>query len=302
MAGVGRCRSGWCGGLLNNGRMPSSQAWARIRQWFETAGRIRVRSRLRDTRAGRLWHHGSRFELMHRAMGFAALGFVTMIPLLIVVAALDPVNRSGFELWIVNGMGLDESSADAAHELFSTPPRVINTTSAFSAVLLALFGLTFASRVQTGYEQIWELKPSPWHQVWRQLLWLTALTAYLFAEIQSEAVLREGAGPVALRTVLTFVFGVLFFWWGQHLLLAGRVSWWALLPGAVATMLGLVGLRAFSSFVFAPLIVSSTGTYGAVGTLLIVQSWLIGVGFVVFGGSLLGHHMHEWRTGVPRSG
>lgn len=245
-------------------------------------------------RAGRLWQHGSDFELLHRAMGFAAMGFVTMIPLFIIVAALDPVHHTGFELWVVNGMGLQEEAARAVHRLFSTPNRVVNATSAFGAVLLAVFGLTFAASVQTGYAKIWGVTSGPWHKVWRQLFWLTALTAYLFAEIQSEDLLPEAVWQVLLRGALTLLFGVLFFWWGQHLLLAGHVSWSALFPGAVATMAGLVGLRGFSHLVFSPLIVSSTGTYGAVGTLLIVQSWLVGVGFVVFGGSLLGHHIHDW--------
>jgi hypothetical protein len=46
--------------------------------------------------AGRVWHDlrfkdlcrsGKEFELMHRAMGFAALAILTVTPLLIVVAA-----------------------------------------------------------------------------------------------------------------------------------------------------------------------------------------------------------------------
>ena len=60
-------------------------------------------------------------------------------------------------------------------------------------------------------------------------------------------------------------------------------------------MLGLVGLRAFSSLVFSPLIITNAVTYGAVGTVLIVQCYLIGVGFVVIGGALLGRHVHESR-------
>ena len=53
-------------------------------------------------------------------------------------------------------------------------------------------------------------------------------------------------------------------------------------------MFALVGLRLFSQLVFAPLIVSSALSYGAIGTVLVVQSWLIGVGFTVFAGALVG--------------
>lgn len=250
----------------------------------------------RDTALGRLWYRGREFELLHRALGFAALAFVTMVPLLIVVAALAPVHRAGFERWIVNGMGLSGDASVAVRRLFARPREVIDATSAYSAVVLAVFGVPFAGMVQTGYERIWGLPPGPWHKVWRQVLWLTALTAVLFAEIQSEVLLDDGVHQAVVRGMLAILAGTLFFWWGQHLFLAGRVSWAALLPGAVLAMVGLAGLRAFSSLVFTPLIGSGTGDHGAVDTLLVVQSWLIGVGFVVFGGPLVGCHIHHHRV------
>lgn len=247
----------------------------------------------RRSAAGHVWRHGGELELLHRAMGFAALGLVTLAPLLIVVAAAAPFQERGFALWVVDGMSLSGHPADAVQGLFTAPPKVLSATSAFSVLLLALFGVSFGGSVQTGYEKVWHLPPGQWHTAWRRVVWLAALTAYLFAEAESGAVLRDGWLQSLARVALTVLFGVLFFWWGQWLLLGGRVPWRALLPGAVATMLGLVGLRGFSYLVFSPLIVSNAVTYGAVGTVLVVQSWLIGVGFVVFGGAMLGRHLHE---------
>jgi membrane protein len=61
----------------------------------------------------------------------------------------------------------------------------------------------------------------------------------------------------------------------------------------VATVAFLAGLRAFSTLVFEPLIATNAVTYGAVGTVLIVQSWLIGVGWVIYGGQLFGRWFHD---------
>jgi membrane protein len=96
------------------------------------------------------------------------------------------------------------------------------------------------------------------------------------------------------RILLSMCVGVLFFWWGPHFLLSRQVPWRYLLPGALATMAGLVGLRGFSYLVFTPLLVTNAISYGPVGTVLVVESWLVGVGFVVYGGALLGRLVCEW--------
>ncbi|MEU6507074.1 ribonuclease BN [Streptomyces sp. NPDC046942] len=260
------------GGAVKRWRRGLHRAW----EW------LRVRA---------LIEHGRELELMHRAMGFATLALVTLAPLLIVVAAADPLARGGFASWLTDGMGLSGTSAHALTDVISPPRNVVGTTSAFGLVLLGVFGVTFGGSVQNAYERIWGVAAGPWHRVWRQATWLLVLTAYLYQEAATKA-----AVPGSQRVVLSAVTGVVFFWWGQRFLLGGQVHWRSLLPGAVATVLGLVGLRAFSYLVFTPLIVTNALSYGAVGTVLVVESWLIGVGFVIYGGALLGRWFveHHW--------
>jgi membrane protein len=202
------------------------------------------RAVLRGT--GRVWHdlrfkdlyrNGAEFELMNRALGFAALAILTIIPLLIVVAAADPAPERGLAVWV-----------------------------------------------------IWGLPAGPWHKIWRQVVWLTVLTAYIFAEATTGTVTHGGLAATGTVAVLP---GIVFFWWGLRFLLGGRVSYLAAVPGAVATILGLGGLRVFSGLVFEPLVASNAVSYGALGTVLILQSWLIGVGWVVYGGQLFGYWFHD---------
>ncbi|MEV7128342.1 ribonuclease BN [Streptomyces sp. NPDC093260] len=241
-----------------------------------------------------LVRRGRDLELMHRAMGFATLSLVTLAPLLIVVAAADPLGQGGFAYWLVDGMGLSGRSARVLTDIISPPVKVISTTSVWGGVLLAVFGVSFAGSVQNGYERIWGLPPGPWHRVWRQLTWLAVLTAYLYQEVLNRQQF-QGLERVAVATST----GALFFWWGQRFLLGGQVPWWRLLPGAIATMVGLGGLRVFSNLVFTPLIVDNAVSYGTVGIVLVVESWLTGVGFVVYGGAMFGRWFceHHW---LPR--
>ena len=254
----------------------------------------------RDLRFEDLYRSGKEFELLGRATGFAALAMLTVFPLLVVVAAASAATHHGVAVWVVYGMGLTGSSARAVGQVFSAPTRVLSTTSAFSLLLAAVFGVTFAGNVQAGFERIWGLPAGPWHKIWRQAVWLAVLIAYIYAAATVGSVTRNSPAETVSRVLVAVVLGVVFFWWGLRFLVGGRVSYLAALPGAVATMAFLAGLRAFSGLVFQPLIVSNALTYGALGTVLIVQSWLIGVGWVVYGGQLFGRWFHDaWlRTWV----
>src|SRR6201987_1075617 len=134
-----------------------------------------------DLRFKDLYRSGEEFELMTRALGFAALAILTVIPLLIVVAAADPAPERGLAVWVIDGMGLSGSSADAVALVFSAPGRVLGPTSVFGVLLVGVFGVSFAGSVQAGFERIWGVPAGPWHKVWRQAVWLGGLPAHIFA-------------------------------------------------------------------------------------------------------------------------
>jgi membrane protein len=246
-----------------------------------------------DLRFKNLYRSGKEFELVQRALGFGALAILTVIPLLILVAAANPTPHRGLAGWVVYGMGLTGSSADAVTRIFSAPARVLGTTSVFSALVLSVSGVALAGSTQVGFERIWGLPAGPWHKIWRQAVWLVALIAYIYAAATVGSVTHGGPAETAGRVAVAVVLGIAFFWWGLHFLVGGRVSYLAAMPGTVATVVGLTGLRAFSGLVFEPLIASNAVTYGALGTVLIVASWLIGVGWVVYAGQLFGRWFYD---------
>lgn len=250
--------------------------------------------RMAESPAGLAWNRGREMELMHRAMGFAALGFLTLVPLLVVVAAADPVSAHGFARWLVQALGVSKESQQEVEELFGVPGQALQRTTAFGLAALAVFGLTFGSAVQTGYEKVWDLPTARWHTMWRHVVWLALLILFLMTFVNTP---EPGSALVSAVTAAADLIGTfLFFWASQRLLLGGRVRWRALLPGAVLTALAMLGLRVFSQLVFSPLIASNAVTYGPFGTVLVVQSWLVGVGVVVYGGAIAGRIVHEART------
>ncbi|OKJ64803.1 ribonuclease BN [Streptomyces sp. CB02009] len=255
----------------------------------------RIRSGIRRVRAGHRWGPVSELDLWQRALGFAALGFLTLIPLLIVVSAAGAGSGKGFAQWLGDALGVSEPARMEIERLFALPGQVRRTTTAFGLTLLAVFGLSFGTVVQSGYEKVWDLPPARWRARWRHVLWLAVLLGVLYL-LAVAAFWRRGptGGAVSLLS------GILFFWWSQRLLLGGRVGWTALLPGAVATVLGLLGLRVFSHLVFSPLIASSAVSYGPFGAFLVIETWLVAVGVVVFGGALAGRLFDDELPRVAR--
>ncbi|MFE2560147.1 YhjD/YihY/BrkB family envelope integrity protein [Streptomyces sp. NPDC059352] len=256
--------------------------------WFH-----RLHTRVLTSPVGLAWNRGRAMELMHRAMGFAALSLLTLVPLLIVVAAADLASGQGFARWLIQGLGVSEVSEEEVERLFGQPGQALQRTTAFGLAALAAFGVTFGSAVQTGYERAWDLPTARWHTMWRHVVWLAVLVAALLLFVATPVPEESPASTTVFVAVADLVGTFLFFWWSQRFLLCGRIRWRALAPGAALTALGLLGLRIFSQLVFSPLIASNAVTYGQFGTVLVLQSWLVGVGFVVYGGALVGRLVHE---------
>ncbi|MFG2761437.1 ribonuclease BN [Streptomyces wuyuanensis] len=262
----------------------------------------RLGRRLRDSLRGGPGEEGGDLELINRSLGFAAMSFLTLVPLMIVLAAADPPQAAGFAHWLSRALSTSSAAELEIQQLFAPPRRVLRATTSFSLAVLALFGVTFAAAVQTGYEKVWDLEParsgsSHARVLTRHVLWLCLLVGYVLVftntPLRSESVITTAQGTAGAVLITLMVL-----WASQKILLGGRAEWKALLPGALASTVGLLGLRLFSHLVFSPLIVASAVAYGTVGTILVVQTWFVGVGFVLYGGALVGRVLYEeaWRT------
>ncbi|WP_052442640.1 YhjD/YihY/BrkB family envelope integrity protein [Streptacidiphilus neutrinimicus] len=252
-------------------------------------------------RLGEVWRRGREVELLERSMAFGALFLVTLMPLLVIIAAASATRGAGLAQWITDAMGLTGQGAQAVRQLFTSSGRTLSTTTAGSVAAVTVFGVSLMAAVQGAFERIWDLARGPWHSAARQAVALAGLVGYLLAAAWSGSPGRGTALQPGLRIAVTVVGGVLVFWWLQWLLLASRVEWRLLLAGAVATVLAQVGLWFFSTWVLAPLLVANAVSYGTIGTVLVVVSWLVGVGYTIYAGALFGRVLThpDPRTAAP---
>jgi membrane protein len=96
-----------------------------------------------------------------------------------------------------------------------------------------------------------------------------------------------------VTSVLGLPLAFLWAWWTQHLLLSSRVPWRSLIPGAIATTVGLVGLAVGMSIFLSNSIVSNFDRYGPIGVVFVMMSWMLGFSIVMLGGPMAGHIWHQ---------
>ncbi len=223
----------------------------------------------------------SQTDFMNRAMLFAALLLLIMIPFMIVVSA--SVGRS-FSAALTRSMGLDSRAADVVASVFGNGASSSGTSTGSLSVLTVVGVFAVVSALQGLYEDIFGLAHKGLRGFWRWVVWAAALMGFAAGISEVGGLLENSVG----LGVVSFILLTAFFWWTLHFLLARRIAWRQLLPSAVATAVFWIGLGVFSSIFFSSAIVSNYHRFGAIGVLLLLMSWLIAVGVVIILGAVVG--------------
>jgi membrane protein len=214
------------------------------------------------------------------AVLLSAYFFLTMIPVLLVSASYAYRDPTVLAVRIEHRLGLHGQTAS----LFSTV-MVGAGEHKLSAVAIAIidlffFGLGFARVYQLVQARSWGLDLRK--VITDQARYAEVLAAMVFGVMLFVVQTRELRGqPSWIGWVLDIgwlALLLLFFVWAPRLLLHHRVPARDLLPGAVFTLIGLVGLRIVSSLLFTHWLNWYSTTYGAFGIIIAVFFWIILMG------------------------
>ena len=123
------------------------------------AGRERAQPLLAwadGTLLGRLWRRLLEIEFVERSIALAAKAFVSLLPLLIVVAAFVPETlRSGLIESLVSRFGLSGEALTYVQNAFATPDQIRASTSILGLVLTVLFAVSFTTATQRVFLRAW---------------------------------------------------------------------------------------------------------------------------------------------------
>jgi membrane protein len=232
-------------------------------------------------------------------MLFGAGLLVSLLPLLILLSAFASERVDDD---IARHLGLDRRASAIVTQLFTTAPARLNVATATSLLFVLAGTLAVASSLQQIYEKVFGQPHRGVRDLPRLLIWIAVLFGVLASESLVGPPVRGAPGGAEFIELVTFAVLAPFFWWTMHFLLGGRVGWRRLLPSAISTgvLFGLLGV--FSSLYFSSTIISDSQTYGSIGAVFSIMTWLIAIGAVIIMGAVMGtvwYARHSEITSTP---
>jgi membrane protein len=224
-------------------------------------------------------------EGAQQATVLAAQAFTSLIPFLVVAAALGP-GDSDLGDRIVERFSLDGSAARSVQSLFNDAGEVESAVTWVGVGILVLSSLSFTRAMQRMFQRAYGTEARGPKDMLQGLLWLAAFAAW----ITTSSALRDevkDVGGVVLAVTVTGVLGFMLWLWSPMILL-GRRDWRRLAPGAVVSAI-LNTLAGVSAAIYVPILMTwSAERYGLIGVAFTMQSYLLVLGFVAVIGAVVG--------------
>jgi membrane protein len=253
----------------------------------------RLRAKTEATTAGEVQRRVSELDILNSAAILSALGMVLVVPALVSLAAILPVGSShGLAASWMRHLALSPEAAAAVRTLFSSGEIVHTSTTVVSALFTIVSAYAWPLQLQRAYLKIWSLPSRGMRDLWRPVLWVPSLFC-LVGLVAASGRIFSGVLGAFLTALIGLPVALGWAWWTQHLLLSGRIRWRALLPGAIATAVGLALTSVVSAAFLSKAIIYNSGRYGPLGVVFVMMTWLTAFSVVILAGALTGHTL--WR-------
>ncbi|GAA1667851.1 YhjD/YihY/BrkB family envelope integrity protein [Streptomyces yatensis] len=226
-------------------------------------------------------------NVLEAATRLAAQAFLTALPLLMAVAAFVPDTLQNLLADSLRSVvGVRGDVLDEVRRTFISRGTAKNTSGAVGLLVALVSATAFSRALQAICERCWGLPRAAVRvTAWRWLLWLLVWLAVLLVQ----APVRRGFGTgIVSGLVLSLLSAVLLWWWTQHLLLSGRVTWTYLLPGAALAGVGTVLLGYLSRLLMPVAMARSLADFGPLGPVFTLLTWLIVVFLIAVAGLATG--------------
>lgn len=238
-------------------------------------------------------------DVRDRVLMLAGQAFIALVPLLVVTATImTSSDGQGLADYFIGKFDLTGTAAETMHLLFTRPPDVVSGVSVLSLVIVLFSVNSFARTLRRTVDRAWRLpylgfRGAPYGVLGVLLMVGASALVTWVAGIARDA----GLGSLVIVPLL-LGFAVLGWALVLHLLLARRVPFRALWPGAAYGALAQIAAGWGSGLYLPGLIGRNSERYGVIGVAVGLVWWLVVLAAVMVSVSVVSAELGRARAGI----
>jgi membrane protein len=243
--------------------------------------------------------------LVDRGMTLAAHTFTSVLPILIVVGAVQSRLDARTAAIFAEHMGFDAATAETLEKSLPGDAQELRATGVIGAILV-IAATSFARALERSLRRIWRTPGVSLKFAWR---WLAAVAAVVIGVAVVVAtriiILDDGTLPVIEFIAEVVLWGAL--WWvASWIVVNRRISLRELLPGSVLAGIGFAVAGRFGRVFLPPLLADSALRFGVLGMAFTYIGWLLVLACILLIAVTVGRVVYltnsgrAWRHSVLR--
>jgi len=236
-----------------------------------------------------VWERMLEIEFVDRSVALAGKAFVSLFPLIIVVAAFVPPSvRTSIFSSLTHRLGVRGHALEISKQAFASADQIRRATGILGLVLTVFFASSFTTALQRVYLRAWRRPPGrKAGEYIRGPVWFLALllTMAVLGGLRS----LLGNGPMLVVFAVLSLVGTTTLWWfTSWYMLMGQVRWRALLPSAVTTAIAMAGYGVSASIWMPNVVTKNESQFGFFGVALALVTWFSGAAIAILVGACAG--------------
>jgi membrane protein len=228
-------------------------------------------------------------EVFDRSMTLAAQAFTSLLPLIIVAAAIRHGDTRPIGQGMSQYLGLNNSATQVIERSIPDASEMLSALGWFGAVLLLASATAFSRALDRFYARVWSIRRPGLRGAWR---WVAVLAAILIgvALVQfTRSIMRSDGGYIVLTFILESALWTLIWLAAGWIILNRAIRVRSLLPGAMLCGIGLALTGGFGRIYLPIALTSAAQQFGALGITIAYIGWLFILMFIVVVGVTVGH-------------
>jgi membrane protein len=225
--------------------------------------------------------------LVDRAMTLAAHAFTSVIPILIVLAAVrSRVDEASTPIF--TEMGFDEHTADLLQASLPTGSQELRATGVVGLIILLIAATSVSRALERSLRKIWRTPPVRFRFAWRWAA-ATLITVVGVALVMAARLLLTGtAALVPVEFVVEVVLWAATWWTASWIAVNRRISLRQLLPGAALAGIGFAVAGRLGHAFLPPILADSASRFGILGVAFTYIGWLLVLASVLLVSAVIG--------------